>query len=388
MNEAQILIALVRQEICGGTADPSLGDHITRENLQPLLKLSAQHDLQHIVCHALLRLEKFSRSPAREKLSYVTQEAVFRYARMAHDFEQACAVLTEAGIPHIPLKGSVLRNWYPEPWMRTSCDIDLLVKESDLEAAAQALEQRLRFTRGGKGHHDISMVTPKNIHFELHFTVENFSDTNREQDVLADFWKAAAPEADSPYRLAVSDEMFYFYHITHMAKHLQDAECGIRPFLDLWVMNHRIPANRKAREALLKKGHMLRFAQKAEALAEVWFSGGEPDPLSARLEAFILQRNTEDYEANFVALQQKQQGGRLKFLLRRIFPPFARMCWYYPVLREKPWLLPFCAVRRWCRLIFTKDARRALNTVKVTATVSDENIHSVAGLMEQLDLNR
>lgn len=388
MNEAQILFALVRQVVCGSAVDPALGDHITRENLPALLKLSAHHDLQHIVCHALLQMEKFAQSPAREKLSHVTQEAVFRYARMTHDFEQACAVLEAEKIRHLPLKGSVLRSRYPEPWMRTSCDIDLLVAEPDLEAAAEALVSRLHFTRGGKGHHDISMVTPKNIHFELHFTVENMASTNREQDVLTDFWHCAVPETEGSFRFRLSDEMFYFYHITHMAKHLQDAECGIRPFLDLWIMNHRVSFDRRAREALLKKGGMLRFARAAEALAEVWFSGAEQDPLSARLEAFILQRNTEDYEANFVALQQKEQGGRLQFLLRRIFPPFERMCWYYPVLRRKPWLLPVCAVRRWFRLLFTGDARRALNTVKVNATVSDENVRKVTWLMEQLGLER
>ena len=30
-------------------------------------------------------------------------------------------------IPFLPLKGSVIRQYYPEPWMRTSCDIDILV---------------------------------------------------------------------------------------------------------------------------------------------------------------------------------------------------------------------------------------------------------------------
>jgi hypothetical protein len=51
---------------------------------------------------------------------------------MKHEFERICLVLEKAKIPHIPLKGSVLRKLYKEPWLRTSCDIDILVQEETL----------------------------------------------------------------------------------------------------------------------------------------------------------------------------------------------------------------------------------------------------------------
>ncbi|MBO4954226.1 MAG: nucleotidyltransferase family protein, partial [Clostridia bacterium] len=36
-------------------------------------------------------------------------------------------------IDFMPLKGAVIRQYYPEPWMRTSCDIDIHVKKDRLE---------------------------------------------------------------------------------------------------------------------------------------------------------------------------------------------------------------------------------------------------------------
>ena len=53
-------------------------------------------------------------------------KAIYRHAQLSYEYVAVCDALETAQIPFIPLKGSVLRKWYPEPWMRTSCDIDIL----------------------------------------------------------------------------------------------------------------------------------------------------------------------------------------------------------------------------------------------------------------------
>ena len=386
MNESRILFSLLRYAVCGETNESALRAHFTDEQLPALFRLAAPHDLQHILGHSLQALQLGTDHPLFPTVVHKTREAVFRYARMNLDYENICAALEGAGIAHLPLKGSVLRAFYPEPWMRTSCDIDLLVHNADLEAAADLLVEKLHFTRSALGHYDLSLYSPGKVHLELHFSVENLEETNSEQKVLADFWNVAELEPGYSFRYRVSDEMFYFYHITHMAKHLQDAECGIRPFLDLWVLHHRVPHDRKKREALLTKGGMLRFAQAAEALSEVWFSGSAPDPISQRLEIFILQHGTAASTANYVALKQGRQGGRLRFLRNKLFPPFQRMAWYYPILRKHPWLLPVCTIRRWCRLLFTRDFQRAKEIMRLNAEISDEEIASMSGLLKHLGL--
>lgn len=81
------------------------------------------------------------------------------------------AALNEKQIPYIPLKGSVLRHLYPAPEMRTSCDIDVLVHEEDLEAAVAAIENATDFTMRKRNYHDISMVN-QSVHLELHFNIK------------------------------------------------------------------------------------------------------------------------------------------------------------------------------------------------------------------------
>lgn len=70
----------------------------------------------------------------------------------------------------IPLKGAVLRYIYPAPELRTSSDIDVLVKEEDLESAVAAIENATDFKMLRKAYHDISMVNSQ-VHLELHFTI-------------------------------------------------------------------------------------------------------------------------------------------------------------------------------------------------------------------------
>lgn len=45
-------------------------------------------------------------------------------------------------IEYILLKGAVIRDLYPQKWMRTSCDIDVLVHEDELNCAISIIEKR------------------------------------------------------------------------------------------------------------------------------------------------------------------------------------------------------------------------------------------------------
>ena len=51
---------------------------------------------------------------------YTTSVETLEEVVMPQALLRGCAVLEEAKIPYIPLKGTVLRDYYPEAWMRTS----------------------------------------------------------------------------------------------------------------------------------------------------------------------------------------------------------------------------------------------------------------------------
>ena len=134
------LFALVNSALTGRSADASqIKDAISGDGAKELYRLSKEHDLAHFVGCELEKLSLLSNDEISNKFRKQHYAAVFRYKGMEFAISEIKDALCEAKIPHIPLKGSVLRYEYPEPWMRTSCDIDILVKRTDIDRACEIL---------------------------------------------------------------------------------------------------------------------------------------------------------------------------------------------------------------------------------------------------------
>ena len=164
------MMELIASEVCGKSIDKSQYS-LTDEELAKLYKLAKSHDLAHLVGDALIKNNLIGDSEVKAKFQKQMMLAVYRYEKINHELGRLRKVLNEAKIPFIPLKGSVLRRYYPEPWMRTSCDIDILIHESDLERAVAMLVDKLAYKREFKGSHDISLFSDYGVHLELHYSL-------------------------------------------------------------------------------------------------------------------------------------------------------------------------------------------------------------------------
>ena len=131
------MMDLIAGEVCGKavTAVPDLPEDAQIR----LYRLSKAHDLAHLVGNALIRQDRITDGELKAKFEKQIMVAVYRYEKINHELQRLCRTLNEAKIPFIPLKGAVIRQYYPEPWMRTSCDIDILVREEQVEEAARLL---------------------------------------------------------------------------------------------------------------------------------------------------------------------------------------------------------------------------------------------------------
>ena len=388
MHENELLFALLRAEVCGMPADRKIIQILSPQLMEKLYTLADRHDLAHIVSQALSSLGALKQDEVSVRLKDRAMQAMRRYVQMTHAYGQICKVLEEAEIPFIPLKGAVLREFYPQPWMRTSCDVDILVKEEHLDRAVCALTQQLGYCNRGRSDHDVLLSTESGVHLELHYdTIQERYAVNGCRDVLAEVWQDARQKEDGSYHYCMSDAMFYFYHIAHMAKHFEVGGCGVRSFLDLWIMNHAMAHDRKARETYLLEGGLLKFAQAAEKLSETWFSGEEMDAMTGQVSDYILRAGVYGDEENRAALGQARMGGRLRYvLLRRVFMPYDYLKAEYPVLEKHKWLMPIYQVVRWLRVLRGKDVRRRVAELKTNAFVSESRTASAAALLEYLGL--
>ncbi len=390
MNITTALYSLLNTHISSAQASHSLTEELTDKEMEALYALSKQQDLAHIVGYELNNLGRLRDDEISQKFKRQILQAVYRQSQMENTCQQVYQLFTQLKIPFIPLKGAILRAYYPEPWMRTSCDIDILVKEEDLDNAIAALQQKLQYTVSGRTDHDISFNSTNGVHLELHYdTVGKRSAINNCRDVLSGIWDDAQVLQPGSSQYCMSDAMFYFYHIAHMAKHFQNGGCGIRPFLDIWIMHHRISFDKEKRNRLLQQGGLLSFAQAAEQLAEVWFTGAKPDALSQQISDYIFSAGLFGNNANRAAVGQAKMGGKLQYLLfRRVFLPYDFLKAEYPILKKHKWLTPIYQVIRWIRMLRNGKLRQTAKELQANMKTDGTAIASNTEMLKQLGLSK
>lgn len=377
-----LLFALLRSAIGETTLTEEERRLYAPEQLREMLKVTAKHDVVHLLVMGLKKNGLLSAQDDAEKFIF---KAVYRFERLQYEYTTLCEALEKAKIPFLPLKGAVLRAYYPEAWMRTSCDIDILVHREHLEHAISYLQKHYKYVEKERATHDVSLFSPMGIHVELHFDLVEEGRANNAIEVLRTVWDNVNLCENSEYRYEMTDAFFYFYHIAHMAKHFENGGCGIRPFIDLWLLQKNAGEKTQEREELLKKGDLLRFAKSAQSLSKLWFSQGAPDETLLQMQSFVLRGGSFGTTDNRVAAQQKDNG-RMGYLMSRVFVPYERLVRYYPVLKKHRWLMPVMQVRRWCMLLRPDVAKRTKHEINANRRLSRETVFETQNLMKHIGL--
>lgn len=381
MNEKElqnILLQILHCTLHGISGQQALKEKLTPETIVAVYRLAGKHSLAHLVSRFAFdnRIETAPETGAKFQQEDILR--VYRHERMKYAFGQICDAFEEARIAYIPLKGSVLRAFYPEESMRTSCDIDILVREAELDRAVQALEEK-EFRCGEKHYHDISLYSPNGTHLELHFSIQENMD--KLDAVLKNAWDYAQQEQGSRY--GFQREFFVFHMYAHMAYHFLGGGCGIRSLMDIWIMEHRMDAGYSCAEKLLKKAGIYRFAEQMSIIANQCFTEQDAsDPVLT----YIWRGGVYGSQKNRISVQKKQLGSARAYIWKRILLPYSSMTISYPILKKIPVLLPFCWVHRWIKAIFWGKTGKFAAELACTGRVSDDDVKEVTEICMRLGL--
>ena len=375
------MMDLIASEVCGAALDlPPLPEETAAE----LYRLSAAHDMAHLTGSALLRRGLLPAGRIRDAFEKQVMLAVYRCETQRGELTRLRDALHAAGVPFLPLKGAVLRTLYPEPWMRTSCDIDILVPEEQAADTARLLSEQLDYAYEFKNYHDISMKAPSGVHLELHFSIRE--NTKSIDPLLSDCWSYAFASANCEYRF--SNEYFFFHHLAHASYHFLHGGCGVRPFLDLWLLEHRVSFDAAARDALLAQAGLTAFAAQARHLSEVWFGGAAHNDVTRDMERYLLTGGVYGSAENLMNMQQLRQGGRVRYVLSRVWMPYASLCCKYPSLEGRPALTPLYQLRRWGHLLLSSaDTKRSLHELQLAASTTEDSRARTLDLLNRLELD-
>lgn len=383
MTKESLLFALVRMAVFGENPREGMAEACTPDCLEEVYTLARSHDLAHLAAVALETLE-LPECGALEAFRQAKKLAVRRYIKLDFEYVQACGILEAAGIPYIPLKGSVIRDLYPEPWMRTSCDIDILVPEQELDRAVAALEQKKWTVKGTKNYHDISLFSPKGVHLELHFNIRE--NMEKLDPMLDKVWEYSSLLPGKRWEYRQSPEYLMFHVLAHMSYHFLRGGCGIRAMVDIRLIKDHLGYDEQMLRKLCRACGLETFYGNILQLADVWFGNENHNDATRAMEQIIVSGGTYGAFANAVSLRNAQAESRSRHILRRIFMPYYKLCAEYKILEKYRWLTPFCQVLRWLRLLNPKKLKHSLRELALTRQSRGEQLSETQELLKRIGL--
>ncbi len=382
----ELLITIIRCALNGYDLTDEVKAGIHPDTVLSVLKLSSMHKILPMVSDVLLKngVLKSNESVGAEARR-AQLRSVYRSQTMQHELSNVIRLFEENGIEFVPLKGSVVRELYPEPWMRTSCDIDILIKETQMSKAEGLLTDELHYVRKTASFHDVSYDSPSGVRLELHFDLVEEKVNKKMAEALDGVWEYTVPVGNSGHR-RMTAEMFMLYHIAHMAKHMLSGGCGVRMFIDLYLMCRDMKTDTIKLDELLKRASLKSFADACQRLCDVWFSNVSHTELTQNLEEFIIRGGvfgTSDNKATIMTLKGKS---KVKSFLNAVFLPKQNLVAIFPNLKKRPWLMPFYQVKRWFK-VFNPSKRKLLKRELAINTKNDsEKTTEISTLMSKLEL--
>ena len=149
--------------------------------------------------------------------------------------------LEQNRIWYLPLKGSVIKEMYPNPEMREMNDNDILIDQNGRDQAKEFMLSRGYQVKPNdkgviddKGNSDEFIKDPF-FYFELHKFLIEERYSPKQYDYFLSIKDRLIKDTDKEYGYHMSDEDFYLYMICHAHKHYSRNGMGIRFSMDEYV---------------------------------------------------------------------------------------------------------------------------------------------------------
>lgn len=358
---------------------------------QRLYTLCKSHSMSVVVFRATEHLKEQLNSRFYLALQNSAHRHIVWDVQSEYDVTTLLTAFEENGIRHMPLKGYYLKKLYPTTDMRYASDCDILIDVNQIkEIRALVKELGLAVNRYDE-HHDIVYYPETKTIFELHKTV--FVGT-LEKTFGVGFEKATLKNGyNSMYEM--SPELFYVSILGHSAYHFaESAGVGIRHLTDVYLYRKTYVLDEGFLSEELEKCGLLQFKAAFEKLANYFFEDGEADELMLKLAKHVLESsllaNEEKKLASDVAASvedgsDNKKKAKRRAIGRKFFPEKERMCFIYPILKKKIWLIPFFYVARLINLLFTRP--RSVKRIQGIQQVGDADLKYMKDLRNSLGIN-
>ena len=383
MRVSDVLFSLLRFEITGDALSEEIKSSIDSAMLLDLYKLSKAHDLAHLVEDAISKIGVTLDGGSLKDYKKQKMLAIYRNEILEEHQQSIKATFEKAKVPFVPLKGAEIKKYYPEEWMRTSCDIDVLVHEDDLEKAIDALKGEWR-VEGKKNYHDISLYSNSGVHLELHFSLKEKIKTI--DSVLEKVWDYTFLKQGSEFEFVQTNEFLLFHLLAHLSYHFATGGCGARTLLDLWILINKLKYDKSGLRQLCAQAKIDVFYENILSLIDVWFNKKQHNIVTQKMEDFILSGGVYGSTQNKIKVSQAKGVGKVSRVLKRIFMPYDSLKIKYPVLERCTLLTPLFEVVRWVDLAFKGRFHHLVKEYRIGDSMPQDEVSNTESLLKEIGL--
>ena len=333
-------------------------------NLKQLLIMAGNHSVASMVCMALEKTAIFASADEATKKHWLEAQNKAIRKNMLLDAERKTVLheLEIQGIWYMPLKGSILKDWYPKPGMREMADNDILFDPSGRKQVRELFQNRgYKTVAFRNGNHD-TYEKPPIYNFEMHVSLFQWT-YKKLNEQYENVKENLLPVDGTAYQFTFTPEDFYVFALAHAYKHYCYSRTGIRTLTDIYVMNRHLSDIMDWDEVEKKLTHLgiAEYEQHNRMLAEKLFSSVRPlaeIELTEDEKEMLLYycdmttyRTGDDRVNNHLhELQENSEGitlrTKLKYCCVRLFPGKGFCKFDYPFVYKHPWTLPFFWVWR------------------------------------------
>lgn len=345
---------------CGANGIKPDEEKVREMDLQQLYKMAKFHSLTAITAMALESAGVRDREFCQAK-----EKAIRKNMLLDHEREKLCGYLEENGIWYMPLKGSILKDFYPQFGMRQMADNDILFDSRYRKTVKEYFQSNhYAVISYDKGIQDV-YEKPPILNFEMHTSLFGKPHDEKWQAYYKNIKAKLKKDDDNSWGYHFSDEDFYIYITTHTYKHFSGSGTGLRSLLDCYVYLQSKSASLDWTyiETECEKLGISDFEKQSRELAFKTFAAPANEPLSemdGQMLEHYLRSGTYGTLENSVKVKRRKyadktgQTSKLSYMINRLFPDRE---WYEvnrPFYNRHPYFKPFFVLYRLFSAVFFK----------------------------------
>lgn len=377
MEEAKSLLEIVKCFL--SEKDCILNGNINEEKLYSLAKINNLSNFLENWAQKSCKSEKIRNEIEKD---YNTQ--IVKDTNQNIEIEKILNTLEENKIKTLVVKGVLMKDIYPQNYMRQMCDIDILVESNNFKKATRILKN-LGFKKFYDFEKHLIFTKSPFIVVELHRRLVLKKDVIG-YEYFNNVWPLCRnyKSYQNIYQLDIHNA--YVFCIIHLLIHFKFTGITVKDVLDVYLYNetYKDVLNDAILNRIFQELEILDFAKNMKHIAYKWFETEKINDFD-EVEAFILKGRNLNNRVNYSI---EKNDGKLNFFIQLLFPKMEIMREKFPVLKRFPLLLPAMWITRIVKDVASKETslKTRFDTIKLIKEADTENVQKVKDIYNRLGI--